>query len=269
MWSWSQFLAGTVQRGKTQWPSRSSTSSRIHAGGSCWSTASRRAMFSTGWMTTWEWPTHWRSLAMVAAPRRSTAPVAKAVPPSASTSRSSASTRTLSLILPECLGGGGAEHGLEVEGGLAGDEGGDESDGFDLADAEGVGVAVEPELVGDGAEQVVEGFEGQGVAGGGQVAGAGVEGGVGVAEGDVGVGLGVWLRAVLVSSGSYLAMARATSRSVMTGPRLPSVRAARRWSTQRAPASGQGVGLLGDPAGLPGRHLQPGDAFPEQREAVA
>ena len=27
MWSLSQFLAGTVQRGKTQWPSRSSTSS--------------------------------------------------------------------------------------------------------------------------------------------------------------------------------------------------------------------------------------------------
>ena len=32
---------------------------------------------------------------------------------------------------------------------------------------------------------------------------------------------------------------------------------------------GQGVGLLGDPAGLPGRHLQAVDAFPEQGEAVA
>ena len=32
---------------------------------------------------------------------------------------------------------------------------------------------------------------------------------------------------------------------------------------------GQGVGLLGDPAGLPGRHLQPDEAFPQQREAVA
>ena len=32
---------------------------------------------------------------------------------------------------------------------------------------------------------------------------------------------------------------------------------------------GQAVGLAGDPAGLPGRHLQPGHAFPEEREAVA
>ena len=29
------------------------------------------------------------------------------------------------------------------------------------------------------------------------------------------------------------------------------------------------MGLLGDPAGLPGRHLQPDHAFPQQREAVA
>ena len=32
---------------------------------------------------------------------------------------------------------------------------------------------------------------------------------------------------------------------------------------------GQPVGLLGDPAGLPGRHLQGLNAFPQQREAVA
>ena len=31
----------------------------------------------------------------------------------------------------------------------------------------------------------------------------------------------------------------------------------------------QGVGLLGDPAGLPGGHLQALDSFPEQGEAVA
>ena len=31
----------------------------------------------------------------------------------------------------------------------------------------------------------------------------------------------------------------------------------------------QAVGLAGDAAGLPGRHLQPGHAFPEHREAVA
>ena len=32
---------------------------------------------------------------------------------------------------------------------------------------------------------------------------------------------------------------------------------------------GEAVGLAGDPAGLPGRHLQPGHAFPEKREPVA
>ena len=32
---------------------------------------------------------------------------------------------------------------------------------------------------------------------------------------------------------------------------------------------GQGVGLSGDPAGLPGRHLQALDSFPQLGEAVA
>ena len=32
---------------------------------------------------------------------------------------------------------------------------------------------------------------------------------------------------------------------------------------------GEAVGLAGDPSGLPGRHLQPGQPFPEQRESVA
>jgi hypothetical protein len=31
----------------------------------------------------------------------------------------------------------------------------------------------------------------------------------------------------------------------------------------------QAVGLAGDPAGLPGRHLQPTNTFPQHREAVA
>jgi hypothetical protein len=55
---------------------------------------------------------------------------------------------------------------------------------------------------------------------------------------------------------------------VITGPQPLSVRAASRSSTQRAPSKGRAVGLLGDPAGLPGRHRELLDAFPQQREPV-
>ena len=87
-------LASMVQRGKMQWPSRSMTSSRIQVGGSWTSTASPRCMLRTGWMTTWWWPTQSRILVRVAAPSFSISPTASAEPPVASTSRSSASTRT-------------------------------------------------------------------------------------------------------------------------------------------------------------------------------
>ena len=269
MWSLSQSLGGDgAAGGTTQWPSRSSTSSRIHAGGSCWSTASRRAMFRTGWMTTWEWPTHWRSLAMVAAPRRSTAPVAKAAPSSASTSRSSASTRTWSLNLPGGLLGCRAEDGRDVEGGLSGHDGVDESDGFDLADAEGVGVAVDPELVGDGADQVVEGLEDQGVAAGGKVAVPDVEGRVGVADLDVRGGGGVLLTLLLLLG----VVLRDREGDQPVGDDRPegAVGAGRRGvgrPSGRRPAGGCGsVGRRGGPA-RPAP--QAAYAFPQQGEAVA
>ena len=62
----------------------------------------------------------------------------------------------------------------------------DDAEGLDLAFAERAGVAVEAELVGDRAQQVVEGLQGGGVAVGGQVAGPGVVAGCGVGQLDVG-----------------------------------------------------------------------------------
>ena len=62
-------------------------------------------------------------------------------------------------------------------------------------------------------------------------------------------------------------MAWATSRSTMTGPQ--EARSASCSSTQSGAGLREAVGLAGDPAGLPGRHLEPADAFPEEGEAVA
>ena len=70
------------------------------------------------------------------------------------------------------------------------------------------------------------------------------------------------------ASGSNFATASATRRSVMIGPTAPSVRAASRWSTQRAPAYGRRWVCLGDAAGLPDRHLEPLDPLLEQGQAV-
>ena len=72
---------------------------------------------------------------------------------------------------------------------------------------------------------------------------------------DVGVGGGVGF-ALLWASGSYLAVARATSRSVMTGPRRAVGAGGEPLVDPAGADQRQGVGLLGDPAGLPGRHLQ-------------
>ena len=71
------------------------------------------------------------------------------------------------------------------------------------------------------------------------------------------------------ASGSNLAIASATSRSVITGPQAAV--GAGGEPVVDPPGAGQreGVGLLGDPAGLPGRHLQPAYPFPQQREPVA
>ena len=72
MWSWSQRRASTAHQGKTQWPSRRMTSSRIQSGGSCSSTAVWVARSRTGRMVTWEWPTHSLILVRVAGPSLST-----------------------------------------------------------------------------------------------------------------------------------------------------------------------------------------------------
>ena len=62
----------------------------------------------------------------------------------------------------------------------------------------GCGVAVEEQLVGDGADLVVERLEDQGVAGGFEVGGAEEVGGLGVGEGDVPAGPGVVLPVFVV-----------------------------------------------------------------------
>ena len=54
MWSRSQSRASRPHQGKTQCRSRRITCSRIHGGGSCWSTASVRFRSSTGWMVALE-----------------------------------------------------------------------------------------------------------------------------------------------------------------------------------------------------------------------
>ena len=113
-------------------------------------------MFRTGWITTWWWPTHRRAghgggaEAFDGADREGGSAFGVGV-------EVVGVDEDVEPDLPGALlGDAGAEDGVDVAGGLSGGEGGDQGDGFDLADAEGVGVAVEPELVGDGAEQVVE-----------------------------------------------------------------------------------------------------------------
>ena len=62
-------------------------------------------------------------------------------------------------------------------------------------------------------------------------------------------------------------MAWATRRSTTTGPQEP--RSAELFVHPDRAGLGKPVGLAGDPAGLPGRHLQPTYTFPEKGEAVA
>ena len=147
---------------------------------------------STGRIWTWWWPTHWRSLAMVAAPRRSTCRPRRRLAVGVGVE-----VVGLDVGVEPDLAGLLAPPGPAVRspcrqvaedaigvrrGGLSGGGGcGDQAERFDLADPQGAGVAVQLELVGDRGDEVVEGFEGEGVAGGEQVAGAGELGGGGVA----------------------------------------------------------------------------------------
>ena len=127
-------------------------------------------------------------------------------------------------------------------------------------------VAVEEQLVGDRTDLVVERFEHQGVAGGFEVGGAEEVGGLGVGEGDVPAGLGVVLPVFVVLG--------VVDRDGLGDEPVDDHGAAgaavgELFVDPDRGGLGEAVGLAGDPAGLPGRHLQPADAFPEEGEAVA
>src|SRR5689334_17498683 len=172
MWSRSADRASWWHQGKMQWPSRRMTSSRIHAGGSWPSTESVRPRSRTGWMVTWEWPTHCLIRSRVAAPSFSTVTRGDGFRRAGAAVGGEVGQVEVEvepgLGLPRGGGGLGAvavpgpnECG-EVELGLLG---GDDAQGLGLADLQLVGVAEGLELGGVVADEVVEGGEVEGVAG--------------------------------------------------------------------------------------------------------
>ena len=171
MWSRSQARESRRQPGKTQWPSRRTTSSRIAAGGSCWSTAWSLARSRTGRTMSLPPALAWRvsqpvRRSVVAAPSFSiaTAPVP---------SRSSGVRWRNRFMAPAPGGGCGAvAAGHEVEGVLGV---GEDPDCTCPADVDGVSVAEFLEVSGDAADGLVEqqgvgGVEGHDHVGGGGVA---------------------------------------------------------------------------------------------------
>ena len=120
--------------------------------------------------------------------------------------------------------------------------------------------------MGDGADLVVERLEGQGVAGGFEVGGAEEVGDLGVGEGDVPADPGIVFAVfvVLGVGGGDRLGDEPVDDDRAAGTAVGELFVDPPSADQRKP-----VGLAGDAAGLPGRHLQPGHPFPQEREAVA
>ena len=116
------------------------------------------------------------------------------------------------------------------------------------------------------ADLVVERLEDQGVAGGFEVGGAEEVGGLGVGEGDVPAGLGVVLP-VFVFLG--VVGGDGVGDEPVDDDGAAGAAVGELFVDPDRGGLGEAVGLAGDPAGLPGRHLQPDHAFPQHREAVA
>ena len=120
--------------------------------------------------------------------------------------------------------------------------------------------------MGDAADLVVELFEDQGVAGGVEVGGAEEVGGVGVGEGDVPAGHRLVFQVFVflgVVGRDGLGDEPVDDHGAAGGP------VGELFVDPHRCGHGQAVGLVGDAAGLPGRHLQAADSFPQQWEPVA
>ena len=197
-------------------------------------------------MTTWWWPTQVRILVRVAAPSFSISPTARA-----SGSRSRASTRTYALTF-----------GLIGRAGLAGED----ADRLDLADAERVGCRRRGTAGGRSHRPGRRTLEDQGVAGGFEVGGAEEVRRVGVGQRDVPAGLGVVLP-VLVGLG--VVGGDGVGDEPVDDDGAAGAAVGELFVDPDRDGLGEAVGLAGDPAGLPGRHLQPGQPFPEHGQPVA
>ena len=103
---------------------------------------------------------------------------------------------------------------------------------------------------------VVERLEDQGVAGGFEVGGAEEVGGLGVGEGDVPAGLGVVLPVFV-----FLGVVRGdgVGDEPVDDHGAAGAAVGELFVDPDRGGLGEAVGLAGDPAGLPGRHLQPTD----------
>ena len=143
---------------------------------------------------------------------------------------------------------------------------GEGAEGFGLADPERVVVAGGLEVGGAGADLVVEGGEGEGVAGDVELAGAGVLGGVGVVQGHVPGLPGAFFPARVL-------LGHVLGDGVGDGPvEAGDADGVQPGGEEPVDVGGglevEGVGLLGDPAAPPDRHLQGLEAAPGVREPV-
>ena len=240
MWSRSQARASRPHQGKTQCRSRRMTSSRIHGGGSCRSTASVRFRSRTGWILAFG---SWSQVrirssgggAEAARPRRR--PVRRGEV-GGEVGQRTVHVEVWSDTAAAATAGGRPASSLvrvEVEVALAG---GDDAEGLGLAGLVVVGVAEPAEQLGFVADQVVERGQVGGVAGGVEPGGAGEVAGPGVGEGDVPAVRGWPAPSSACSSGANRAAASATIRSIVGSPN-PSTRAASCSSTHRAPPTGR------------------------------
>ena len=113
---------------------------------------------------------------------------------------------------------------------------------------------------------VVERLEGEGVAGGFEVGGAEEVRRVGVGQRDVPPGLDGVLP---VFVGLGVVGGDGVGDQTVDNDRAAGAAVGEVFVDPDRGGLGEAVGLAGDPSGLPGRHLQPGQPFPEEWEAVA